>query len=321
MPLRRKFSKPLAFTLLELLVVVAIIGILAALLMPAVQQAREAARRVQCKSNLKQIGIGLHNYHSVFSVFPKGGAGIAGLASPIAEQRRTLSWGSALLGSLGEQSTFDAINHDLQYLDPANLTVGRTRLGVYLCPSAIGLDEFKPNGDTPTSTTKFARTDYGGNWGERSLRCFPNTNCQNNYADKGDSSGQGRGVLLIGLERTISIKDVSDGTAKTIIVGEAPDGIHSLWIGHKNVFDQSAPLNAHAAAKPGPTTWTSCSSAFRSSPGSFCDFGQEFHSYHTGGANFLFVDGSVHFIDETIDVKLFAALLSRCGEELISGSF
>jgi prepilin-type N-terminal cleavage/methylation domain-containing protein/prepilin-type processing-associated H-X9-DG protein len=310
-----------AFTLIELLVVVAIIGILIALILPAVQAAREAARRAQCANNLKQIGLALHNYHSSFRVFPKGGAGIASLTNPIAQQRCSLSWGAAILGDLGESAVYESLNHDLQYLHPANHTAGRTRLSVYFCPSAIGLDDFKPNGDTPTAPVKFARTDYGGNWGERSLRCFPGTNCQNNYSDQGDPSGQGRGVMLIGAERMISVRDIIDGTAKTIMIGEAPDGLHSIWAGHKNVFDQSAPLNAKASTASGPVRWQSCGFPFRSSPGLFCDFGQEFHSYHPHGAHFLFADGSARFVDETIDVKQFAALLSRSGGELVNGAF
>lgn len=306
--------RKLAFTLIELLVVIAIIGVLVGLLLPAVQQAREAARRIQCRNNLKQIGLALHNYHSSFQVFPKGGAGVASLTVASARARWTMSWGAAILPGLDQAPLYNTINQNGPYLESDNLVPGQTVLPVFLCPSAPKGDYLRPNGDTPNSTTKYARTDYGGNWGERVLRCYPATNCQNNYSDIGDNSGNGRGVLLIGVERTVSMRDITDGSSQTIFVGEAPDGLHSLWIGHKNVFDQSAPINAHAVAG---SPWASCGTVFKSPYGFACDFGQEFHSYHVGGAQFSLVDGSARFVSENVDNKLLAALLSRSGAEIV----
>lgn len=303
-----------AFSLVELLVVIVIIAILIALLLPAVQAAREAARSAQCSNNLRQMGIGLHNYHSTYQCFPKGGAGVASLTSATAKAKWTLSWGAAILPGLEQQPLYDSINQKASYLDSSNLIPGQTVLSVFLCPSSPYKELLKPNGDTPSSTTKYARSDYGGNWGERGLRCYPSTNCQNNY---GSSDPYGRGVLLFSGEPQISIRDITDGSSHTIMAGEGPDALHGIWIGHKDAWDQSAPINAQISVN---SPWVSGGTACQSPYGNACDYGQEYHSYHPGGAHLLFVDGSVQFLKEELDVKVLAALLSRKGGEVIDGN-
>lgn len=315
------------FTLIELLVVIAIIAILIALLLPAVQQAREAARRTQCKNNLKQMGIAFHNYHDAHGVFPKGGYG-GNLSSPAMYNTanalgcRQVSWGTSLLPYLDQATVYHRWDHSLWYLEGSNQELAQTRLSVFICPSSP-LPALRPQGDDPGATTLYARSDYSGNYGERGLRCFPATNCQNNYATEGDTSGQPRGTMTLQpsatfFSPTYSLRDFVDGTTTTIMLGEAPNGLHSLWAGHKNVLDQSAPINSRYAVST-DTSWSACIVAAGSSRiGELgCDFGQEFHSYHTGGAHFLFADGSGRFISENIDLKLFSALLSRKGKEVV----
>ena len=288
-----------------------------ALLLPAVQGAREAGRRTECLNNLKQMGIGVHVYHDAFALLPHGGAGVASLTIPASKARWELSWGACILPGLEQQALYDAINPHEPYLHASNLEPGRTLVKTFICPSAPKKDLYKPNGDTPTNATKYARTDYGGNWGERALRCFPATNCQNNYSDAGDTSGWGRGVMLLGNEPRLPLAQILDGTSHTIMLGEAPEGLHSLWIGHKNVFDQSAPINAKTLYG---SPWASCQIAKTAKGGAFCDFAQEFHSYHIRGAQFVFVDGSARFVAENVDLKTFAAQLSRSGAEAIAAN-
>jgi prepilin-type processing-associated H-X9-DG protein len=122
-------------------------------------------------------------------------------------------------------------------------------------------------------------------------------------------------VLLTSSDRTVSLANVTDGSSQTIMVGEAPDGLHSIWIGHKDFLAQSTPINAQVAEN---SPWQSCGTSFKGPYGNACDWGQEFHSYHAGGAQFLLVDGSAHFLEESLDIKVLAALLSRCGGETIS---
>jgi prepilin-type processing-associated H-X9-DG protein len=226
----------------------------------------------------------------------------------------TLSWGAAILPGLEQQGLYDSINQNQSYLDRSNLVPGQTILSIFLCPSSPNEDFLRPDGDTPSSTTKYARTDYGGNYGERSLRCYPNTNCPNNYG-AGDASG--RGVLLFSGEPLVSLATITDGSSQTIIVGEGPGALYGIWIGQKNSWDQSAPINAQISAS---SPWQSCGTASQSPYGSTCDYGQEFGSYHAGGAQFLFADGSVHFLSEDLNIKVLAALLSRKGGEVIGGN-
>lgn len=312
---RRRNESRGAFTLIELLVVIGIIGLLVALLLPAIQAAREAMRRVQCTNNLKQMGLGFHNYHSVYGKFPVGGAGIASATNPAVRRRWRPSWGSVLLPFIEQQALYDELDLDVPYLDPINHEGGGKIVPTYLCPSAPKSEMTRVNGDTPwLSAPQFGRTDYGGNYGERALRCAPLRNCQNNYGDIGITESGGRGVLLFGNHPQIGMRNILDGSSQTIILGEAPEGLHSIWIGHKNLFDQSAPINARV--KIG-TPWDSCAPPLKSAEGDFCDYGQEFHGYHPGGANFLMVDGSARFVAEQLDLKVFAALLSRRGGEVI----
>lgn len=116
----------------------------------------------------------------------------------------------------------------------------------------------------------------------------------------------------------LGFQEIVDGTTSTVLIGEAPNAIHSLWAGHKNVMDQSAPLNERLAMV---TPWQSCKltasqAALIGQLG--CDVGsQDFHSYHTGGAFFLYADGSVRFLSESIDLKVFSAILSYKGQEVV----
>ncbi|MDG3005526.1 DUF1559 domain-containing protein [Paludisphaera mucosa] len=308
------------FTLIELLVAIAIIAVLIALLLPAVQSAREAARRIQCRNNLKQMGLAMHQYLSVYNVLPKGGPGgivsTAVINAPSSHSLRIQSWGSAVLPYMDQAAMYNAINQSQWYVQDENLTVSQARIAAFLCPSNPAGSAGKPSGDMPTSPILMARNDYGGNWGERALRCYPSSNCQNSY----DAGGEGRGVIMQRTESNITLTEISDGTTYTVVLGEAPNAIHGLWMGHKNFFDQSAPLNSRYSSSVAGT-FASCQVfATDQRNGQLgCDFGQEFHSYHVGGANFLMVDGSVRFLKDTMDLKVFSAYLSRRGGEIIGG--
>ena len=310
------------FTLIELLVVIAIVAVLVAILLPAVQQARESARQTQCRNNLKQIGLALNNYHESCGMFPKGGYG-GGMGSPAlwvtagARAGRVVSWGNAILPYLDQAALYHAYNQGEPYLHSDNVAVCATVLPVYICPSNPNAAALKSNGDNATHP-KMGRNDYGGNWGERGLRCQPMSNCQNNYGDLGDTDGFGRGVIRGAGESSVGIRDILDGVSYTIMAGEAPEAIHGLWAGHKNYFDQSAPINARFGTAA-MTKFASCQVASNSpNIGKIgCDFGQEFHSHHAGGANFLLVDASTRFCSENISLQTFSALLSRKGKEIV----
>lgn len=266
------------FTLVELLVVVAIIGVLLALLMPSIQSAREASRRTACQSQLKQIGMALHGYHNLHGKLPRGGW----LPPAIG-----LSWTAATLPFLEEQSLFDRLDRRSIYTSISNQNAGKTVLPLLICPSSPRDSLYRSSPDLPSSSTvTYARTDYGAVNGERSLRSSSATNTPE------------RGAMIY--ERNISFSGILDGTSKTILIGEAPEGMHGIWLSTRNLFDQSGLINA-------PATF--------SKQYVFLDFGQELSSYHTGGALTLFADGSVHFLPTRLEKSILAALCSRAGGE------
>ena len=203
---------PYGFTLVELLVAVAIIGILVALLLPAVQAAREAARRTQCLNHLHQIGLGLHAYHDTHHSFPPGGIELR----PFHPGGRQYAWSAYLLPFLEQQAVAEQIDFTKAFDDPANAAAGATVLPVYLCPSVPHKSLLRDGRGA---------SDYGGIYGERITS--PNR--------------PPKGVMIY--DQAIRIFDIIDGTSSTLSVSEDcqfPDG---QWINGKNVFDQAFAIN------------------------------------------------------------------------------
>ena len=153
------------FTLIELLVVIAIIAILIALLLPAVQQAREAARRTQCKNNLKQLGLGFHNYHDTFRTFPKPAILGLNVAAGL-EIVQGVSWGTLLLPFLDQAPLYNNYDTNLSPFDPANVAATETILNGFLCPST-------PRSENVTEYTIPAGVALGGG--------FPGTAAPNDF--------------------------------------------------------------------------------------------------------------------------------------------
>jgi prepilin-type N-terminal cleavage/methylation domain-containing protein len=141
------------FTLIELLVVIAIIAVLIGLLLPAVQAAREAARRAQCSNNLKQFGLAMHSYHSVQNTFPPGyiTAIVNDAAAP--ETGPGWGWGVMILNDLEQRPLYQSINFNLQITDPGSVTARMTNLSVFLCPSNVGSGPVIASSLTGTSFT------------------------------------------------------------------------------------------------------------------------------------------------------------------------
>ncbi len=318
-----------AFTLIELLVVIAVIAILIGLLLPAVQQAREAARRTQCKSQLKQIALAMHNYESTHSCFPPGQIR---MSFPTAPRVRGWSMFVQILPYF-EQT---ALYNQWDFANPlANETNGNTAviLPVLLCPSAT----LSQNPHTKSSGARYALTSYGGNGGTQS---HPPSNISGN----GMFAGSGPPInspptIQHGLVR---MRDVTDGTSNTLLIGERshhdpnydtfftggysqnPMGGWGYWApsgGQLGLTDLTmssfGPINYRLpfnfANKPASISSAATFDAALESIQRLCAFG----SQHTGGAQFGLVDGSVRFLSENIDMTILRSLSTRGGSEVV----
>ena len=215
-------SERRAFTLIELLVVIAIIGGLVALLLPAVQAARESARRSQCGSNLRQIGLALANYHAAIGSLPPG---------CVEKGNRQLAWSLFLLPFLEEQNTRSLFNTAYSYNAPQNQPATSQVVAVYLCPTTARfdtdrLDAFTADVMPPTPSTRHATTDYGGMFGAGLLLPYAN------------------GVMLY--DRSIRLKEITDGLSHTIAVAEDTgrgNKLDGAWADGENIFDQTQQVN------------------------------------------------------------------------------
>ncbi|MFO0891668.1 MAG: DUF1559 domain-containing protein [Isosphaeraceae bacterium] len=292
------------FTLIELLVVIAIIAVLISLLLPAVQSAREAARRAQCVNNLKQVGLALHNYHDTWSRFPMGSVQVA---TPNGDYRRPFL--ASLLPFLEQQALFNSYNYDISFQQPQNLTTRSTIVAVFTCPS----DQqqiFVNNGGSVTDV----KGSYGVNWG------------QNVYGDQ---------VLPapFGLNYGATLAEILDGTSQTFLMAELiqtphPTGQPVSVIDRRGRIWSDQPSSHQISTKLGPNSQAPDYGACwpNSVPKTPCirNTGDGLNhyigsrSFHPGGVNGLLGDGSVRFFKDSIDLTTWKALSSRSGGEVIS---
>ncbi len=286
----RNYRGGRAFTLIELLVVIAIIGILIALLLPAVQQAREAARLIHCTNNLRQMGLGVLTYNDTYSSFPPG---------CIDDSRRNESWGwgALILAFIEQEPLYDQLRvTERRLMDvlrhPRDRTLAQTPISTFRCVTD----------GTPLQLDNVTRHFNGnGNVGRIWLGTSNYIACQGLY-DRGGTGVVHNGVFFN--DSGIGLKDIKDGASHTFMIGERDERCGSaVWAGCRNppgpchwgVYQNRGRVSEKLNSPRMPTP--------RNNGNLFCcDCCSEgFSSAHNGGANFVFCDGSVHFISANIE--------------------
>ncbi|MEP3478707.1 MAG: DUF1559 domain-containing protein [Fuerstiella sp.] len=283
--MRVKKSRSRGFTLIELLVVIAIIAILVALLLPAVQQAREAARRTQCKNNLKQIGLALHNYHDVNLTFPPGF-----VVTPAADDPNDnhWTWNAMILPYIEQGALFNTLAVGTQTPSQAltnNLGALQTPQTAFRCPSATGPD-INSNGNRTLQ-------DVDGTAREVALSNYIGANGSSELAPVQPIADG----LFYSNSKT-RIRDVTDGTSNTICVGERASVLRGVNLRAATMFMQNG---AAGNADNLGIVYAAGSGRRLINDVSATNTRRGFSSNHTGGAQFLLTDGSVRFISENID--------------------
>ena len=275
------------FTLIELLVVIAIIAVLIALLLPAVQQAREAARRSQCKNNLKQIGLALHNYHDSYSAFPPGWVTSINPSIPYNDNRfgsGKYAWSTFILPLMDQAPLYNTLNFSATSIPAGSSTnMLNTRLSAYRCPSDTGPDTIDA-GDGMT-TLNWGLSNYLGNYGHMT----PGVASQNFQQF---TSGIFYGNSHIGL------RDITDGSSNTLLVGEC--SIKQFGILNRKLGGGAWPGLYQNKQYDMVARSTEAICGFNQSSGIGNSSQDGFGSFHVGGAQFTMGDGSVRFISENI---------------------
>lgn len=298
---RRALSRK-AFTLVELLVVIAIIGVLVGLLLPAVQAAREAARRMQCSNNLKQMGLAHHNYHDAFKMFPPGA-----INGRFGANRAIWAWSAQLLPFIEQTSLFNSLGvsgTEAAQTLTSNLLLFQQPLPFLRCPSDAGprLNEHSFNSvfDSNGAARQVIVSNYVGNLGHQGVVDGLASDFTGTHAHRS----------------RINIRDTTDGTSNTLLVGERPYFLRGVNCSAALGLVLRGEAGGSTASMPGSqllhvgargATLINAREQRTGSPFvSNCGVG--FGSTHTGGFQAAFCDGSVHFISETINHTPFGAL-------------
>lgn len=299
-------SRRRGFTLIELLVVIAIIAVLIALLLPAVQQAREAARRSQCKNNLKQLGLAFHNYHDNFNTFPPGWISnvAAGAANGATTELSNWGWGAMILPYMDQAPLYNTLNPGQLTLSQ-NLAAGGTQLAAattplpaFKCPSDVG-----PEVNNWKDDVTYNRNASSDGTNDISI-------ATSNYvvvSDVGDSTTPQVNPITYGpplgtfwLNSKVGFRDMTDGTSTTLILGERAFQFEQLRAGAGNAlgFSPRGDMRRPSLAVQGIPYWGLNQSVINAAHQS-----RGFSSVHVGGVHFLMGDGAVRFISDNIDHK------------------
>lgn len=296
------------FTLVELLVVIAIIGVLVALLLPAVQSAREAARRTQCKNHFKQIGIALHNYHDTHKILPPAMQFWNGDDARTSDNLRA-NWLTLILPFIEQQPLYDSFDFAQTISHSNNRDERGTKVSFYLCP-VDGFNTKKFKGSTGGEGDNWQRGNYAAN-------CHAQFSNENGFADD-----KRRGVM--GVNISLRFAEITDGLSNAMMAGEVRSGLteddrRGTWAlgtaGASALFKHGCGGDANGPNAPYPESddiegcpilyttpgsarlraqkmdcWNSCNSSQQATV----------RSLHPGGTVILMCDGSVHFISQTI---------------------
>ena len=315
------------FTLVELLVVVAIIGILIALLLPAIQAAREAARRVHCSNNLKQIGLAMHGYHDVHKTFPPGTIWNRSVLQWVSASHRT-NWGIALLPHLEQGGLYDQYDQEADNTALVNAPVVAAFVPTYACPSDmfgagdLGMPTW---GIADYRGRRFHYGSYRGMAGRTDIQYFSASDrgIWNHYRGPENLPSHWKGVFHVitpRLRQCERFRDIRDGTSNTIAIGERHRAVEEIsgspdystyWAyGSGNLNSNAFPYSDVLNSVP----FSDCVN--RAIHHKMCQWG--WGSYHPNMINWLMCDGAVRSLSISMDMDLFCDLSTVAGGESAS---
>jgi len=333
-----------AFTLIELLVVIAIIAILIGLLLPAVQKVREAAARMSCSNNLKQLSLAMMNYHDATGYFP---AAMYSQVAPGNPSGTKHSWRAFTLAYIEQGNLQSQYNYNINWYDSPNITAATIQVKTFQCPSTPARAAATTSlwNDGPPSSITFPAapgvTDYDTLNGTKPYvyASLYGLSCTGKCAEYDAIS---RGAMY--KNQITKIMDISDGTSNTIMVAEC-SARPLVYIGRSAYantpypggndpvpnnqgicyLDSEGPFSVDGVDANG-VIWPKNSGGNPALAATYT-FGMnksnynEIYSFHSGGANFAFCDGHVQFIRDSVPLKTLAALVSRAGGEVISNDY